>query len=49
MSFMAGQAIAYLKIMAFGLVIMALIWGAVKIWLAIYNRLQAPTDNGAPD
>ncbi len=49
MSFMAGQAIAYLKVFSLGLVIMALIWAAGKIWLAFYNRRQGPPDSGVSD
>lgn len=42
MSFMAGQALAYLKVGVLGLAIMAVIWAAAKAWLIFYNKYLEP-------
>ena len=38
MSFMAGQALAYLKIYGLGVAIIVLVWASAKVWLIFYQK-----------
>ncbi len=38
MEFTLGLSLAYMKILSLAAVIMVIIWGAAKVWLAIYQR-----------
>jgi len=49
MEFMAGQAVAYLKIISLALVIMAGVWGVARISTAFYNRAQPSGDGDDKD
>ena len=42
MSFMEGQALAYMKIYGLGVAIMVLLWGAAKVWLIFYQKYLEP-------
>ena len=48
MSFMAGQALAYLKIYGLGVAIMVLLWAAAKVWLIFYQKYLDP-QGGDPE
>ena len=48
MSFIAGQAVAYLKISVLAAAIVAVIWVLAKISVALHDRLEDPPDD-APD
>ena len=48
MSFMAGQALAYLKIYGLGVAIMVLLWAVVKVWLIFYQKYLDP-QGGDPE
>ena len=47
MSFMAGQALAYLKLAVVAGAIMAVIWVIGMISVALHNRKDGPTDTDA--
>lgn len=49
MSFMAGQALAYLKIIGVAVAIMVLLWGAAKVWLIFYQKYLEPRDGDRED
>ena len=49
MSFMEGQALAYLKISAVGVAIMVLLWGAGKVWLIFYQKYLEPQGGDQED
>ena len=49
MDFLAGQAIAWLKIASLALVIVAVVWGLAKISVAFHNRSQPPADGNDHD
>ena len=42
MTFAAGLAVQYLKIVLVAVAIMAGLWVLAKIWLAFYNRMYPP-------
>ena len=48
MSFMAGQALAYLKVCGLGVAIMVLLWAAAKVWLIFYQKYLDP-QGGDPE
>ena len=49
MSFMAGQALAYLKIYGLGVAIMVLLWAVVKVWLIFYQKYLDPQGDDPED
>ncbi len=49
MSFMAGQALAYLKIGVIGVAIMVLLWVAGKVWLVFYQKYLEPQGGDRED
>ena len=49
MSFMAGQALAYLKIFGFGVAIMVLLWAVAKVWLIFYQKYLDPQGDDPED
>ena len=48
MSFMAGQALAYLKIYGLGVAVIVLLWAAAKVWLIFYQKYLDP-QGGDPE
>lgn len=49
MSFAASLALTYLKICAFAVAIMVLLWGAGKLWLIFYNKHLTPQGGDKED
>jgi|TARA_Y100000294_G_scaffold43213_2_gene39540 hypothetical protein len=49
MSFMAGQALAYLKVGVFAVAIMVVLWGAGKVWLIFYQKYLEPQGGDRED
>ena len=49
MSFMAGQALAYLKIYGLGVAIMVLLWAVAKVWLIFYQKYLDPQGSDPED
>ncbi|MCH7864884.1 MAG: hypothetical protein IIC56_06700 [Proteobacteria bacterium] len=48
MSFMAGQALAWLKISMLAVAIVAVIWGMAKISVALHKRHDGSGDDDPP-
>ena len=44
MDFLVGQSIAWLKIASLALVIVAVVWGLAKIFVAFHNRFHPSAD-----
>ena len=48
MSFIAGQALAWLKISVLAVAIVAVIWGIAKISVALQQRRDGSADDDTP-
>ena len=49
MSFIAGQALAWLKISVLAAAIMAAVWVACKVSVALHQQKNGPADGDDPD
>ena len=49
MSFMAGQALAYLKVGVIAVAMMVLLWAAGKVWLIFYRKYLEPRGGDQED
>ena len=48
MSFMAGLALAYLKISVLAMAVVAVIWVIAKISVALHQKRDEPSDDDPP-